>query len=189
MGLFTKREKVSFERDEEGRVIQTTRNGVPEGETRYERVGGQGESVKVYVDPEYRKAKTGEQLEKEYYKKYPEKHHPTMKKIGKGISKLDKKIVEYNRRSNIMNPSRIRRTVHPMIGFGFNPPSSRNVNSFGTLFDTGIPKPREKKKSSTKYAIVGGKAYQIAGSGKKKSKKKKRHTKPEFYDPFKSWRW
>ena len=187
MGLFSrKKEKTHFERDEEGRVVETTRNGVPEGETRYERVGRQGESVKVHVDPEYRKAKSGRQLEQEYYKAHPEKRHPTLKKIGAGVSKLDKRIVDYNRRSNIMNPQRTRKRVaRPVTGFGFNPPGRSNANPFGSMFDTGLPRKKPSKRRKTQYKVIGGKAYPIAGTGaKKKKKSKSKQRKHELTDPF-----
>ena len=185
MGLFKKKEKTHFERDEEGRVTQVTRNGQPVGATGYERVGSQGESVKVHVDPEYKTAKTGKQLKQEYYEKHPEKKHQTIKKIGRGIKTVDKKVVAYNKRSNIMNPQRTNRrspyTQHSTHG---------NVNPFGNLFDTGMtpmsrPKTKKKKKSKTQYKIIGGKAYPIASTmPKKKSKKKQTKRKHELTDPF-----
>jgi len=156
MGLFgKKKESVHFERDAEGRVVQVTRNGQP-------------------VDTEELKMKTGRQLEKEYYTKHPEKRHPTLKKVGRGLAAVDKRIVEYNRRSNIMNPQRSR----PVQGFTFTPPG-------------GISRPHKKKKSGkTKYAVVGDKAYPIAGTGKSKTKKKTTNRKTGFgYDPFDNWGW
>ena len=101
------------------------------------------------------------------------------------MQRLDKKIVEYNRTSNIMNPQRTRRPVSR------RPYSTRNnYNPFGDLFDTGMTpmrRPKTKKKTSkTQYAIVGGKAYPIAGTGRKKKKntKKKKKTVRQFNDPF-----
>jgi len=56
-----------------------------------------------------------------------------------------------------------------------------NFNPFGSSFDTGMTPmkhPKSKSKSSkTKYAIVGGKAYPIAGIGKKKKKKSSKKKK------------
>jgi len=54
MGIFTKEEKIHFERDEEGKVIRTTSNG------------------REY-QPESPKLKSSKQLEKEYYKEHPKK--------------------------------------------------------------------------------------------------------------------
>ena len=159
MGLFRKKETTHFERDEEGRVIQTTRNGQE-------------------VDTQELKMKTSRQLEQEYYRKHPEKRHPTLKKIGAGVSKLDKKIVEYNRRRS--------------VSFDFNPPSNRNANPFGSMFDTGMPRSKpKKKKSKVQYKVIGGKAYPIAGTGhKKKTKKKSTKRKTGFgFDPFDNSRW
>ena len=139
MGLFKKKEKTHFERDEEGRVTQVTRNGQPVGATGYERVGSQGESVRVHVDSEYKTAKTGKQLEQEYYEKHPEKKYPVMKKIGKGMQTLDKKVVAYNRTRNIMNPQRtVRRSPYSSYS------TRGNANPFGSMFDTGMTKPKPR---------------------------------------------
>lgn len=168
MELFRKKETTHFERDEEGKVIQVTRNGQE-------------------VDTQELKMKTSEQLEREYYSKHPEKRHPTLKKIGAGVSKLDKRIVDYNRRSNIANPQRTGRS-RPT----FNPPSNRNANPFGSMFDTGMQRPRKKKKKpKTQYKVIGGKAYPIAGTGKHKTKKKatKKRKQSFGYDPFAGLGW
>ncbi len=154
MGLFKKKEKTHFERDEEGRVVQVTRNGQD-------------------VDAQELKMKTGQQLEQEYYSKHPEKKHPTLKKIGAGMQRVDRKIVQYNRRSNIMNPQRTQQ-ARPVQGFSFNPPGRSNANPFGSMFDTGQPGLKKKKKPKIQYKIIGGKAYPIASTmPKKKSKKEK----------------
>lgn len=193
MGLFKKKESIHFERDEEGKVIQVEHNGQPEGTIGYERVGNQGGSVRVHVDPEYKKAKTGRQLEEEYYKKHPEKKHPTFKKIGVGLSKLDKKIVDYNKRGNIMNTKRTYQPKRSSPSFGFNSYGRGNTTPFESMFNMGMPKskPRTKKKSSkTKYKVIGGKAYPIAGTSKSKSKKKKSTKRKQgLYDPFEAWKW
>ena len=166
MGLFRKKESTHFERDEEGQVIRVTRNGQE-------------------VDPQELRMKSGKQLEQEYYSKHPEKKHVTLKKIGAGVSKLDKKVVAYNRRSNIMNP---QRTSHP--SFGFNPPSKVNANPFGSMFDTGQPRLKSrKKKGKTQYKIIKGKAYPIASTGKSKKKKSTKRRTTGFVDPFESWKW
>jgi len=166
MGLFKKKEKTHFERDEEGRVVQVTRNGQD-------------------VDMEETKMKSAKQLEQEYYKKHPEKHYPTVKKIGRGMQSLDKKIVDYNKRSNIMNPQRSRISSQRYIPRG----RKGDYNPFGNLFDMGMsPMSRsrvqqKKKKSDKQYAIIKGKAYPIASTIKsKKSKSKKR--KYKLNDPF-----
>ena len=172
MGLFRKKETTHFERDEEGKVIQTTRNGQE-------------------VEPQELKMKTSEQLEQEYYSKHPEKKHPTMKKIGAGVSKLDKKIVDYNRRGNRLTTQQTRQP-RPVGSFTFSNPGRSNANPFGSMFDTGIQKPKKKKTGKTKYTVVGGKAYPIAGTGSKKKSKKKstKHKRPGFsFDPFDNRGW
>ena len=165
MGLFSKKKETThFKRDEEGRVTQVTHNG-------------------QHVDPSELKMKTGRQLEQEYYRKHPEKRHPTLRKIGAGMERLD------NRTRNIMAPQRTKQTrqARPVSGFVFSPPSRSNANPFGSMFDSGLPKQRKPKKktSKTKYTIISGKAYPIAGIGQRKTKKKKstRH-RQKLNDPF-----
>lgn len=167
MGLFRKKETTHFERDEEGRVVQVTRNGQE-------------------VDPQELKMKSTEQLEREYYVKHPERRHPTLTKIGHGMAKVDKRIVEYNRTRNIMY------SKQPIQHGGYS--SRNNYNPFGSLFDTGITgMPRKKKKPKTQYKVIGGKAYPIASTMPKKKTKKKKSTRHIIQgfgpDPFKSWRW
>lgn len=148
MGIFTKKESVHFERDEAGNVIGITRNGQE-------------------YQPEPQKQKSIAQLESEYYAKNPKEKHPTLTKIGGGLAKLDKKIVQYNRTSNIMRPQH-----------SFKPrkktPMYNNFNPLGSAFDFGMQPMRKPKTkvTKTKYTVVGGKAYPIAGTGKKKPKKK-----------------
>jgi len=113
----------------------------------------------------------------------PQRRHPWetprgkqfIKTMGRGVKKLDQKIVRYNRK---YNPHR----------------SGGNFNPWGSTFDKGMQpmnvgfgsriksksKPKSKK---TKYAVVGGKAYPIAGtSGKRKKKTKK--AKSKRFDAF-----
>ena len=173
MGLFKKKESIKF-RDKD--------TGEPLKEPIYEEEK-RGEMVRVQRDPEEVKMKSGRELEQEYYKKHPEKFHPTIKKVGRGLSALDKKVVDYNKRSNIMNPRRTNR--RPSMGFGFNPPGRNNANPFGSMFDSGLPRSQpRKKKSKTQYKVIGGKAYPIAGTGKSKTKKKGTQRRNSLYDPF-----
>jgi hypothetical protein len=84
--------------------------------------------------------------------KTKEKKKPSrLIKIGKAI---DKKIVAWNRSQGKRGP------------YSFD----NNANPFGSIFDSGID---DTPKVKTKYIIRGGKAYPIAGSGKKKKGKKK----------------
>jgi len=83
-----------------------------------------------------------------------------------GAKRIDSGIVKYNR------------TRNPMRG---------NYNPFGSMFDSGQNYKERKPRSSSskKYAIVGGKAYPIAGSKKKKSKSKRRRS--SGFDMFDNW--
>jgi len=187
MSLFKKKEITHFERDENtGEVVDVVRDGVSEGKISHEYVrdpGGGVSPVRVHYDPEYRKAKSGRQLMDEYYVKHPEKRHPTLTRIGQGAAKLDKRIVDYNRRSNIMNPQRKSRARYPPV----RRPSRSNANPFGATFDYGLMGQRtksKKKKNKTQYKVIGGKAYPIAGTGGKKKKpmKKKSRSSNSFFD-------
>lgn len=174
MGFFRKKETTHFERDPEGRVTQVTRNG-------------------EVVDPQELKMKSTEQLEQEYYTKYPKKRHPTLRKIGSGLQKLDKGVVKYNRTRNIMNTQQRTGRIHSGVGSVPNRPGRVNANPFGGLFDTGVhapPKPRKKKTTKKKFTVIGGKAYPIAGTGKRKKKKTTKKRKYGFdFDPFDNSRW
>ena len=149
MGLFRKETHTHFERDEAGDVVNVTRNG---------------EDV-----TEERGWKSSEQLEREHYKAHPEEQHKTLKKIGSLATSIDKRIVAHNRRTAPIKPFTPRRSS----------PTYRNYNPFGSMFDTGVkPMSMPKSHSKTKYKVIGGKAYPIAGTGKKKKKSgnKKRNT-------------
>jgi len=66
-----------------------------------------------------------------------------------------------------------------------------NYNPIGGRYDTGLPYKRStpKKATSTKYTIVGGKAYPIAGT-KTKKKKRKKHSSSGFnFDIIDNWGW
>ena len=147
MGLFTRKTSTHFERDEAGNVINVTRNG---------------EDV-----TDQRGWKSSEQLEREYYKAHPEERHKTLRKMGSMNKTVDNKIVAHNRRQTPIKPF----TPRP------SSPIHNNYNPFGSMFDTGMkPMKMPKSQSRTKYTVIGGKAYPIAGTGKKKSGKKKRNT-------------
>ena len=175
MGLFRKKESVKFRDEDTGEPLEKP---IYEEERR-------GKMVRVEHGHKKVEMKSTRQLEREYYEKHPEKRHPTLKKIGAGVSKLDKKIVDYNRRST-------QRKQRPAMGFDFNPPSRSNANPFGSMFDTGLPRQSKPKKTSskTKYTIISGKAYPIAGTGAKKKTKKRTIKKGSFgFDPFNNSEW
>ena len=113
------------------------------------------------------KTPTSDALEKQYYKSHPEEHHKTRKKIAKFASKMDQKVVKYNR------------TRNPIGGFGRPYSTQGNYNPFGGMFDTGLkpmqkPKPRKKGGGKTKFVIRDGKAYPVVGTGKKSRKNKRK---------------
>jgi len=148
MGLFTKEEKIHFERDEAGNVIKVTKNGQP------------------YQSPPV--MKSSKQLEREYYEKHPEKKHPGLKKLGRGFKRLDSAIVKYNRERNIFVTGRGK----PMQSF----------DPLENMFGIQPIRKTKKKKGKTKYTIISGKAYPIAGTGKKKKKGKKKRRPSGFGD-------
>lgn len=124
--------------------------------------------IKVVIDDEGNKRliKTGDRMGESrtpisdaLLKQQPkQKKQPSrLIKIGKAI---DKKIVAWNK-----SQSRGRS------------PIDNNFNPFGSLFDTGID---DVPKQKTKYIIKGGKAYPVAGTGKKKKKKSTSFELPDF---------
>ena len=165
MGIFRKEETTHFERDESGKVVSVTRNGQE-------------------VEPEEIKRKSTDQLLKEYYQKHPEKKHPGFTRLVGAAKRVDKVVVNFNRRSN---PMMRTKPMQPKRQYSVD----NNYNPFGSMFDMGMQTMTRKTKkpktsSKTKYTVIGGKAYPIAGtSGKKKKKSRK---KPKPYDPFKEWR-
>jgi len=112
-----------------------------------------------YEEPQPR-MKPVRQLEQEYYaeKKKQRSQRPAM---FSPLNRIDVVPVPYQRRAP-RSPS-------------FKPyrPSKNDRNPFGRMFDMGMPNAPRMKTPKTKYAVVGGKAYPIAGSSSKKKKKKK----------------
>jgi len=146
MGIFSKEEKVKF-RDEEGNLLEKP----------------QREVVSKGINLPERRSRTpvSKSLEREYYKEHPEKKHETLKKVHKGLTIIDQKIVAHNRRNYQQSKPNTRS------------PTYNNYNPIGTMFDTGMKASPKIKKINTKpkFHIKGGVAYPIAGSKKKKSKK------------------
>jgi len=170
MGLFTKEEKTEFIRDEEGRVI---------GTRRYEKQKGEWIETHAPSESSEPKWKSTKQLHEEYYAKHPEKRHPTLRKVGHGFKRLDTTIVKYNRTRNILMQPQRKFTPHK------SSPTHNNYNPFGSMFDMGMqPMKKPKKKSKPKYTVISGKAYPIAGTDKKKGKKKRRSTGFGGFDPM-----
>ena len=174
MGLFTKKEKTHFERDEEGRVINIKRNG-------------------NVVEPKY---KSSRQLEREYYEQNPEKAPFLERKRQERIIYQKERKESRKVYREELSKARIKRareagkkagsiTLNDRLnnlgkGFSFPSYSTRmNYNPFGSMFDTGINKSVRKNKTnpSTKYTIVNNKAYPIAKSSSKKKKSSKKSSR------------
>ena len=164
MGIFRKESKTHFVRDEAGKVIEVQSSGDKP------RNG-------IFRDrsPVYHK------LEKEHYEAHPKespryKRQQRIERIGKAAKRIDKAVVGYNRNRNIMRPGTKQYS-------SYSP--RNNYNPIGGMFDMGMSRPSRprKKTSKTKYAVVGGRAYPIAGTGKKSKKKTKRKS-TKSYDPF-----
>jgi len=121
-----------------------------------------GESVRVRRDERPLTAK--EQFKPRVQPWNTPRGKKTVKSIKSGVSRLDKAVVNYNRHHNPVGSRKPRYSTR------------NNYNPFGDMFDTGLDykpyKPKAKKSSSTKYYVSGGKAYPIAGSKKKKSRKR-----------------
>lgn len=165
MGLFKKEETTHFERDAGGRVVKVIKNGEE-------------------LDPRY---KSSEQLEREYreshptrwqsYKQRREKEREIYKKHY--AEAREKRIIRQAKQAGSITP--VQRIEKLSRGLSFNPPSKFNANPFGSLFDTGMSRPRASKKTPKsqrkKYTVVKGKAYPIVGTGKKKKKRSGSKTK------------
>ena len=169
MGLldrFRREEHVHFERDQAGKVTDVSR----------ERFGrGRHTPISDELLGQQREAKRRDRTERrqEYRKAYQESFHK---------SRLKREQERGRRAGSTSLGERIDRVIGPPPTR--RPPSSsystrNNYNPFGSMFDTGMPRPRKKKTSKTKYKVIGGKAYPIAGTGKKKKK-----TRRKSYDPF-----
>ena len=171
MGLFTKKESTHFERDEEGKVVEVVR----EEEKREPLL-----KRKPMLPDEDKPLTREEQFKPRVHPWNTPRGKMIIKDFKSGLTKVDKQIVRYNRRSNIMNPyATNRRSMSPRPGLGSMPYMTYGIGSRKS------GSPVKKRKSSPKYTVVGGKAYPIVKKKKKKSSKKK----DVFYDPFKEWRW
>ena len=161
MGLFRKEEKVHFVRDDAGKVVEVQRSGDV----------GTPVSDRLLAKQD-RKSQRLERR-REYRKAYDEARHEAKLKRMKQAGSHAGSTSMSDRFNNVAGSIQTRPySTH------------RNSNPFGSMFDTGMKHPKTRKKSSSKkYTIVGGKAYPIAGTGKKK-KKGKRKTSSRRNDPF-----
>ena len=160
MGLFTKRERIHVERNEEGEAVFLV-DKEPHGR---ELIKKKIEARRRLFPEEDIPLTREEQFEPRVQPWRTERGQRIVKGMKKGFGDLDKRIVMYNRRSNMMNPYAMkRRRSSPSYGFGSMPTITYGLGSVGT------PR-RSTKKSSQKYAIVNNKAYPIARSSSKKKK-------------------
>ena len=177
MGFWKKESKTSFVRNEAGKVVEVKRSG---------------------DQPRSSGTPVSDALMKQHYEKHPEQRPGTKakKRIGGIVTSFDNYAKNYAKNHQ---PPKSRAKQHsssvksgkakPPLGmYSF----SGNSNPFGDMFDSGMsssPRQKRKTQSSKKYAIVKGKAYPIAGSGKKKKKTGsktggKRRKKYDPNDPF-----
>ena len=164
MGLFRKETHTHFERDEAGNVVETTHEEAPK-----RRIFERRPPL-----PEEEKPLTREEQFKPRVQPWKtERGQKVVKGFKSGAKRVDTAIVKYNRKSNILAGSKSH-SYRPRR----SSPIYNNYNPFGSTFDRGVtPMSRPKTQSKTKYKVIGGKAYPIAGTGKKKkSGKKKRNT-------------
>lgn len=164
MGLFTKRERIHFERDEEGRAVMT-REVEPRG------IAAVKETFRRPVD----------RRELTYEEQFPKEIQPEFvrKRRAEKLISTSKKVDAW-----------IGRNIQPIGGYpakgrmGRRYSTKNNLNPFGQLFDTGVTPMRKPQQPS--YAIVGGKAYPIAKKKKKKKKSTRRRAGSD-YDMFDNW--
>ena len=174
MGLFTKHEKYSRE---SGRF-----EPVEKKDERYETLRNEQTGESVRVSREEKPLTREEQFKPRQQPWKTERGKRVIKSMGSGVKRIDKAVVNYNRTRNIMYRQPTRRQPRQSIS---NYSTHDNYNPFGNMFDTGMTRPSShKKKSKAKYTIVKGKAYPIAGTGKKKKSRKKTRSSKRSNDPF-----
>ena len=131
-------------------------------------------------------ARDARELEREYRKEHPtsgdirrQKRAEERKLVREEFEKarIQARVVrarQEGKRAGGTNP------LDRLAGFSFGNYRIRdNYNPFGSMFDTGLgyKRPSVKKPASkTRYKVIGGKAYPVAGTGKKKTVRKKRST-------------
>ena len=161
MGFWKKESKTSFVRDEAGKVIDVQRSG---------------------DQPRSRGTPVSDALMKQYYEKHPEKRPGTKTKkaligFGRYLDNYSKNYAKNHRSTSSRSGSRGSGGggLPPLASYSFQ----GNANPFGSMFDTGVSRPKPNKSSkrlSKNYVIVDGIAYPKAKTTKKKKKstKKKR---------------
>ena len=148
-----KEEHIHFERDNSGRVTSVQRSG----------------DVEQYSSPGETYTRGATPISDRLMASRPRK--PSIREKAVNVAKrVDQSVVAYNRRQ-MSRPSRGR-------PYGTSYRTQGNYNPFGNMFDTGMgyrkPSHRKTSGSKTKYKVIGGKAYPIAGTGRKKTSKRKK---------------
>ena len=161
MSFWKKESKTVFVRNEAGKVIAV------------QHLGDQ---------PKESKAPVSKALMKQYYEEHPEKtKRAKAGRVGKKLldtgveigKRVDKYAVSYAK-------SQRGKPMPPLGSYSF----ANNFNPIGDTFDRGRPKQKHSPQSSKKYTVIGGKAYPIAETGKKKKKSKSKRGKYNPNDPF-----
>lgn len=160
MGLldrFRKTEHTHFVRDEAGNVVRVVRDG----RDVTDEMGW----------------KSVEQLEREYYARHPEmKPKSTVEKLVSFARVVDKRIVSRMQPVSV-RPSRMGRRYSVR----------NNYNPFGSLFDTGLQKPKTVRRSKTKYIIRGGVAYPVVKRKRTRSSTSRKRVNSFGFDPIDNW--
>ena len=166
---FRKTENVHFERNNDGKVVNTTRTY----EGRGSRTPVSDSLLKQHQQERQAKRQIYQQAYQDAYQKARVKRE-TERGRRAGSTTWDDRLNNF--------------THHPTRRQSYTSYKTQdNYNPFGSMFDTGIsygkPPSRKKSSSKTKYKVIGGKAYPIAGTVKK-HKSKKRSNSKKNYDPF-----
>jgi len=145
MGLFTKKEKVHYERDADGNIVNVERSGNIERRSRTpvsDALLAQQKQQRPSRWEQYKQQKTNE---KQMYKEYYEKAKASaIKKRAARDARQRYSTSTLERFGNLASSSQSK---------GYRKPSRSNANPFGSLFDTGFSSPptiSKKKKSSKK---------------------------------------
>lgn len=161
MSWWKKESKTVFVRNAEGKVVAI------------EHLGDQ---------PRESKTSVSSALMKQYYEKHPEKTKSAKlqrfgTKMYSGAISTGKRLDDYSLKYAKSQRRTKAKPMPPLGSYSF----SDNFNPIGDKLDRGIKKPQ----SRVKYTIIGGKAYPIAGMGKKKKKKTQgKRRKYDSNDPF-----
>lgn len=159
---FRREEHVHFERDQAGKVTDVSREHI-----------GRGSRTPVSDRLLGQQREESRERKQEYRQAYQEAFHK---------SRIKREAGRGSRAGSMTLGDRVDRIAGPPSSSRKSYSPRNNYNPIGSMFDTGMSRPK-KKKSKTKYKVIGGKAYPIAGTGKKRKKTSKKKTS-KSYDPF-----